>query len=126
MKLLQIKGKRALTATSSLLRPLNNLVKDERIQNLLFSLTNNKSQDEEEAKTFGLRFIMSFLDVLPDLLDTHQDDIIQMFAIIQDVTVEEYEENITVSKLLSDINEIRQDEDLLSLFFSANRRKQSN
>lgn len=115
MKLLQITGKRAFTATAALLRPINNLVKDENVKKLISSVL-TKSEGDNNLN-IGISIFLSFLELLPDLLEDHSEDIINMFAIIQDIEPEEYENNLTVTKLFNDINELRQDEDLLSLFF---------
>lgn len=124
MKLLQIKGKRALTATAKLLRPINNLVKEKSVTD--FMSNSFLKQNEETDYNRGINILLGFIDLLPDLLENHSDDIIQILAAVQDIEVEKYEKEVTVSKIISDINDLRQDEDLLSLFFSASRRNVTN
>lgn len=102
MKLSEIKGERTLKVIADLLEPIGNIVNDKKA---LESLQNAEK--------------VPIITILPELIRTHEDDVYNMLAILDGVSIEEYKENTSMVKIIKDFTDIVKDEDIRELFTSA-------
>jgi hypothetical protein len=108
MKLSDIKGDRTLEVIADLIEPISNIAQNKTAMELFKKQTLPKGED---ANSY---FLKRLKKALPSLLKDNKKDILTVMAVLNNQTVEEYEKDLTLSKLLGDLFEILTDEELLS------------
>lgn len=98
MKLSEVKGKRTLETIAAMVDPATRILSDEAVISVLKSAGENTA--EIAAK------------LLPTLLKTHIDDIVEIMAAVNGVSVEDYVDKITVASLSKDFAELLTDKEL--------------
>lgn len=108
MKLADIKGERCFDVMADLVNPIANLAEDNEVIELFKVKKTPKGKSPREF------FIERMKSGLPTLLKTHKRDFVDIMAILNDQTPEEYTESLTFPKLFSDVLEIITDDELLA------------
>ena len=110
MKLSEIKGERTIDVLADITAPIIEIASDENASKLF---KREKCPEGMEPSAFMLQRIR---DALPPLLKGHKSEIMSIMAALDGVTPEEYEENMTLASLVSDLFEMLTDEELLAFF----------
>lgn len=109
MKLSEITGARAVDAIAELILPIANIAGDRENIARVF---NGKAVEGETENEKTLRILK---ENVPLLLKTHNADIREILAIIN----EEDAENISVPEVVKGVFDLLSDDDFMSLFMSA-------
>lgn len=109
MKLSEITGSRAVDVIAELIQPLANIASDKENVGQLFNVKPEAGESSEDATVRHLK------NNVPLLLKTHNDDIRQILAIIN----EEDPEKISVPGVVKGVLDLIGDDDFMSLFMSA-------
>lgn len=102
-KFSEIKGKESMVVLAELVSPVASLAKDEEVMALFERkpIPKNKNAQAEAMDRLAKG--------LPPLMERHGDDFIKILAIVDGVTVEEYEEKMTLNTLISDFYTLMSD-----------------
>ena len=107
MKLSQIKGDRAYDIFTEVIEPIGNIMMDEEARNMLSDM-----KDKKATK------------ILPKIMKSHKNDLIKILAILDGVSINEYKESLTLSKLTNDFVDLLTDEESQKLFTNAEPEKE--
>lgn len=105
MKLSKIKGERVIETIANIIEPIGNIMSDSETKKFI-------QRDESQKKILIFK-------ILPTLLKSHKNDIYQILAVINDVTIEEYIKNSNMITIMNDFADVVMDETVQSLFISA-------
>jgi len=111
MKLSEIKGERTLDVITELVEPIANIAQDSDVVKAM-----NVAPSTADGKRTVL--IKRIQKVVPVLLVRHRKDVIGVMAAIEGVPAKEYEESLSIPKLIKDVMDVLTDEDLLGFFNS--------
>lgn len=100
MKLSEIKGERTFDVVADLAAPVSNIFSDPNVRKVLQSGKGKKD-------SFTNKFLR---ELLPVLMHDHKEDLLIILSTIEGVSVEEYEENLNIAKLILDFRELMTDE----------------
>lgn len=106
MKLSEIKGEETLDVIADLVGPISRIAQDDDAM-AIFKTKVAEGEDKRKAMLANVQ------KSLPALLKTHKEDLIEILAIVNRTTVQEYKASLTMAKLLKDVSEILMDEELL-------------
>lgn len=115
MKLSEIKGKRTLDVVAGLFSPVMAIAQDKDAMAFF------APQDAPKGMTAEQAFAQRMGKAVPQLIATHRSDIIEILAVINGCTAEEYERDLTLPSLIQHVYEIITDDDLLAFFESAGK-----
>lgn len=118
MKLSEIKGERAIEVIADILEQVSVIAEDkEAIKFFTEKPKTDKNGNPVEpmekwvAKRIGQK--------LPYLLRTHKMALYKIFATLEGISVEEYIETVTITKIIKSLADLFQDEAIAPLFTSA-------
>lgn len=110
MKLSEIKGERALDVIADIIEPVANIAMDEVASDIF-----NKKECPEGTDT--TTFVVERLKKsIPALIKGHKTDLVTILATINDVTADEYTENMTIVSLIKDSIDLVSDDAFTELF----------
>ncbi len=104
MKLSDIKGDRALDVIADLIGPIANIAKDETAKELF------SRSAVPEGMTANEYMLQRVTKSLPQLLHEHKADLIAILSTIEGVTAEEYQESLTLAKVITDVTDLMTDD----------------
>lgn len=110
MKLSDIKGERVFDVIADIIDPVVNIAQDEDAAELF------KPRELPEGMEPWMFFLSRVKKSLPPLLKAHRDDFVTILATIEGVPNEVYMEDMTLSKLLSDVIGLVTDREFMSFF----------
>lgn len=105
MKLSEIKGERAIETIADIIEPIGNIMSDPEAKKML-------GHDKSQKK-------VPIFKVLPILLKSHKNDIYQILAVVNGVTIEEYIKNSNMVTVINDFSDVIMDDSIQALFTSA-------
>ena len=110
MKLSDVRGKRTFEVIADIIEPVATIASDEEAM-ALFD-TSNKPDDLTNWQWFVERAKKS----VPVLMRTYSDEFCQTMSSIEGVPKEEYEEELSIPKLLSDVMALVTDREFITFF----------
>lgn len=110
MKLSEIKGERALDVIADIIVPVTNIAMDEEASDLFKKKRVPKGQN---TNTFVAERIKASV---PALLKKHKADLVTIMSLLNDISTEEYLENMTVASFTKDVLDLITDEAFTELF----------
>lgn len=110
MKLSDIKGERVYDVIADLIAPITAIAMDESAS-AIFS----RKAVPEGMEPWDF-FLQRLRDNLPALVKAHKDELSLIMATLNDMTVEEYVENLTIPKLIGDLIDLVTDAEFVSFF----------
>lgn len=113
MKLSDVKGDRTIDVIADLIDPIANIAQDKDVVEMF---KRAKVPEGMEANEF---FAQRIRAGMPALLRGHKQDIVAILATIDDVTPEEYAEELNLMKLIHDFMELVTDETFLGFLVSS-------
>lgn len=111
----EIKGDRVIDVIAELIEPLTNIATDSSLQKLF--ARGNVPEGENVDDYLANRVKTS----VPALLKTHKADIITILSSLNNVSYEEYANNLTLESFFSDTAALLNDKNFLSFFISFGR-----
>jgi len=105
-----IKGDKAIDTIADLIGPISEIASDEACADLFRKKAIPKGMT---AYAFTIKRVK---DSLPVLLRNHKGALVTIFALVNGVTEDEYRESMTIPKLVHDIVDILNDDELKTLF----------
>lgn len=108
MKLGDFKGEKAIEVIADLIEPITNIAEDQGNLQLFHA----KRQEGESDREMAVR---DFKTKIPLLLKTHKKDILTILSVINDIDAEK----ISLMDIIKGTNELLNDKDFMSLFFSS-------
>lgn len=120
MKLSDVKGERVFDVFAQCISPVANIAADPEASRLF---RREKLPPGADKNAFIKEKIISSV---PPLLTVHKKDIVAVLSSIEGVSPKEYEQNLTMAKLMADIIDLLTDDAFMGLFISAQRKTDSN
>lgn len=110
MKLSQIKGERALDVIADIIVPVTNIAMDDVASDLFKKrkLPQGKNKNEFVAERVKKS--------VPVLIKTHKTDLITIMSLINDISAENYLQNMTIASFTRDVLDLVTDEAFTELF----------
>ena len=121
MRLSDVKGDRVFDVLAEVIEPISNIAKDKECTGgLLKKIDVPPDLKGETANTYVKgKLVERVQEYAPKLLKKHKQDIIKIFALIENVSVEEYTAALTLPKLIVGLVELLTDEVFQDFFTSA-------
>lgn len=119
MKLSDIKGERVFDVIAEIVVPVANIAADHEAAKLF------KRENLPEGANRNEYAMNRLKNGLPTLLKEHKEDIISILSTIEGISYEEYAENLTLVKLLTDVSDLVTDGAVGDLFMSAQTQQSS-
>lgn len=113
----EIKGDRVIDVIAELIEPLTNIATDSSLQKLF--ARGNVPEGENVDDYLANRVKTS----VPALLKTHKADIITILSSLNNVSYEEYANNLTLESFFSDTAALLNDKNFLSFFISFGKKE---
>ena len=114
MKLSQIKGTDAIDVLARIIQPIANIALDkDALEAIKLKPVEKESKTPEQIRELALQRIS---DAIPAMLGNHRMDICEIIAAINGKTLEEYVNDLDFCKLLKDVRDVLNDNELLSFF----------
>ena len=107
MRLSEIKGPRCVSIMADVVELAGTILKNKAVVALIEGSTVPQGENRY------LWFVNLVADNVPTLIRECGDDIIALLATIEDKTTDEYLEDATIPKIVSDIMDVLNDEELL-------------
>ena len=118
MKLSQISADRTMDILSELTPYISNIAEDEQLLKVLKNKIQYDENNKEEIKEKGAQLgISNVLKLVPLLFKNHKEDIQNILAIMDNVTLKEIKEE-NIIKNMARIKELFEDDELMSFFTS--------
>lgn len=105
-RLSDIKGRESMVVLSQLITPIANIVSDPDVM-AMFRPSKAAPKDKAKQQAYAMELMAKGF---PPLMDRHGDDFIRILAIIDGVTVEEYEAQMTLQGIINDFGTLINDE----------------
>lgn len=110
MKLSEIRGERVFDVVADIIDPIVSIALDKDAAEIF----ERKPCPEDMTPT---EFVLTRLkESLPKLVRSHKGELVTVMASINDVTPEQYEEDLTFPKLIKDLTDLFTDEEFLGFF----------
>lgn len=110
MKLSNIKGEACLDVLADITGPIIALAQDDDVKALFSGKGCPEGEDRYQYATEQVK------KGLPKLVKSHKAEFIQILAALDGKTPEEYDDGLTLAKLMADLVELLTDEDFGSFF----------
>jgi hypothetical protein len=110
VKLSEIKGERVFDVIADIIDPITSIALDEEAKKFF---ERRQCPDDMSGWEF---FLTRLKESLPTLVRTHKHDLCVIMATMENVSVEEYVENMTLPSLVSDLVELLTDQEFASFF----------
>ena len=110
MKLSEIKGERVFDVIADVIDPIVSIAQDDDAAALF------KPQPLPEGMEPWDFFLQRLRDNLPALVKAHKDELSLIMATLNEMTVDEYVENLTIPKLIGDLIDLVTDAEFVSFF----------
>ena len=110
MKLSEIKGERVFDVIAEVIDPIVSIAQDKEAAELFAP-----KQKPDDVTPWDF-FLQRVRKSLPSLLRAHREVFVTIMAAVNDVTPEEYTENMTLATLLSDVVELVTDNEFTAFF----------
>ena len=111
MRLSDIRGERVFDVVADIIDPIVEIAQDKDAAEL-FSSKTEKPEDMTNWEFFLQRARKS----LPALIKNHKNEFIDIMAVVNNVTRDEYVESLTLLKLIADVLELVTDQSFASFF----------
>lgn len=110
MKLSDIKGDRVFDVIADIIEPVATIAQDEEAMKLF------NSADKPEELSGWEWFVERAKKSIPVIMHKYKDELVRILATINDVSEEEYVENLSVPKLLANVVDLVTDSEFISFF----------
>lgn len=109
MKLSEVKGERVFDVMAELVDPIANIATSDVIKK---AFDGSEDSDGEYSTINRLR------KSAPEIIKKHKNDVVRVLSSIAGVSPEEYEDNMTLMSLWTDVMELLGDDDFLAFLGS--------
>lgn len=113
MKLLELNAEQGLDAIADIIGPVCEIAMDKRTEKLF------KQEQMKKGDTIAMTLAKRFKDSLPVLIKDHKESLIEILAVLNQVTVEEYKKTKNIANIINDIFDFINDPELMAFFTSA-------
>lgn len=113
MKLSEVKGERVFDVIASLIDPVANIATSDEFREVTKP---KKCPDGVEPSEFMAGRIK---ECVPSFIRSHKDDVVAILSTIAGIDPEDYEKDMTIMSLWSDVMELLGDEDFVAFLSSA-------
>ena len=112
MKLSDVKGDRCLDVVADIIGPVCSIAEDKDAVELF------KPKNVPEGMTANQYFAKRMKVGVPKLLKHHKDDVVEILSVIQGVKPDEYLDDLTLPKLVTDVLEMLTDKEIVAFLSS--------
>jgi hypothetical protein len=110
MKLSEIKGERVFDVIADIIEPVATIAQDKEAMKLF------SSEGKPEEMSGWEWFVERAKTAVPVLMKTYKHELCVILATVNDVTVEEYVEGLSVPKLFANVLDLVTDSEFISFF----------
>lgn len=118
MKLSEISADRTMDILCEVTPHISNIIEDKNLMEVLKNKVKYEEDKKEEIEEKGLELgFKNFMKLIPIIFKDHKNDVQMVLAIMDNVTLKEIQEE-NIFKNINRINELIQDEEMVSFFTS--------
>ena len=118
MKLSEISADRTMDILCEVTPYISNIIEDKNLMEVLKNKLKYEEDKKEEIEEKGFELgFKNFMKLIPVIFKDHKNDVQMILAIMDNVALKEIQEE-NIFKNINRINELIQDEELLSFFTS--------